>query len=59
MMDMGGDCSTIDGSWLANDSGDTDGGIMPAVSMGERKLLAYGVGKPDAGRGVLSGACEK
>ena len=59
-IDIGGECSTIDGStwWLANDRGDTDGcGIMFAWSgKGDRNVPSYGVWNPDCGSGVCSGA---
>jgi len=47
IMDIGGDWSTIAGSpWLMNESGETEGGIIPdwsPIGFGERKGTVKGV----------------
>ena len=61
IIDRGGDCSTMAGSpWLMNDSGETEGGIMPpewsTMGLGERYGTWNGVLlKDDAGGPCVSG----
>lgn len=60
IIDIGGDWSTIAGSPWVKESGETDGATprFAGFTMGERKVLLYGVLKLEAGSGVLSGPCD-
>jgi hypothetical protein len=65
IIERGGDWSTIAGSpWLMNDSGETEGWIIPpegsTIGFGERYGTEKGVVLyDDAGRAPESGPCEK
>jgi hypothetical protein len=52
IMPIGGDCSTMAGSPWLNGRGETDCGTIAGFTMGDRKVLLYGVLKLDVGRGV-------